>query len=118
MLIYVGKLTYSPYASDELITVVFRDNVQNGDKVVVMLQWTKDSGGKAKANFSNHGTVNNMVVNGSGDKQLEIFSAPAEKEANYYWFKGKVSGQNLTLTMSNKSGEEVAKDIQLKLFYF
>ncbi|KAJ5626635.1 hypothetical protein N7528_004062 [Penicillium herquei] len=118
MLIYVGKLTYSPYASDELITVVFRDNVQNGDKVVVILQWTKDGSGKAKANFSHHGTVSNMVMNRSGDKDLELFSADAEKESNYYWFRGTASGDDLTLTMLNKSGEEVAKNIQLKIFYF
>ncbi|KAJ5737678.1 uncharacterized protein N7483_002803 [Penicillium malachiteum] len=85
MLIYVGKVTYSPYASEELINVVFRDNVQNGDKVVVILQWTKDASGKAKAHFNHHGTVSNIVVNSSGEKELELLSAPSEKDISYYW---------------------------------
>lgn len=83
MLIYVGKLNYSPYASDELFTVVFRDNVQLGDRVSVIWQWTKDASGKTKANATAHGTVNKVSNNGSGDRELELFSD--QKDSTYYW---------------------------------
>jgi hypothetical protein len=33
-------------------------------------------------------------------------------------YKGKVSGDKLTLAMWNKGGEEVAKKIELKLVFF
>lgn len=83
MLIYVGKLNYSPYATDELFSVVFRDNIQTGDRVAVMLQWSKDSDGRVKSNFTTHGTVNKMSRNGSGEKEIELLSN--EKDSTYYW---------------------------------
>lgn len=133
MLIYVGKFSYSPYASNEIISVTFRDNLQVGDRVSVILEWTKDASGKEKANSSAHGTVNKVSLNGSGDRDIEMFFD--EKEDTYYWYlifvfiktwrlliqfsryKGKVSGDRLTLVMLNKSGEEVAKNIQLQLTF-
>lgn len=83
MLIYVGKINYSPYAADELITVVFRDNVISGDRVSVVLQWSKDSSGKEKANFHNHGTVGKASLTGPMEKDIELFSN--EKDSTYYW---------------------------------
>lgn len=83
MLIYVGKLNYAPYASDEVITVVFRDNIQIGDRVSAIFQWTKDSSGRAKANSIAHGTVNKVSINGSGEKEIEFFFD--EKDSTYYW---------------------------------
>ncbi|KAJ5794604.1 hypothetical protein N7457_001203 [Penicillium paradoxum] len=83
MLIYVGKLNYSPYASDELFTVVFRDNLQIGDRVSVILQWTKDASGKTKVNSTAHGTVNKVSINGSGEKEIELFFD--QKDTTYYW---------------------------------
>ncbi|KAJ5100262.1 hypothetical protein N7456_006314 [Penicillium angulare] len=116
MLIYVGKLNYSPYAADELITVVFRDNVQVGDRVAVILQWSKDAGGQSKANASAHGTVGSVsALSGPLNKKLELFSN--EKESTYYWYKGEMSGSKLTLAMWNKGGEEVAKNIELQLVF-
>ncbi|KAJ5676058.1 hypothetical protein N7462_008955 [Penicillium macrosclerotiorum] len=116
MLIYVGKLNYSPYASDEVLSIVFRDNVQNGDRVAVISQWSKDASGKEKANFTVHGTVSKVTLNNSGQKDIEILSD--EKSATYYWYKGKMTGDKMTLSMLNKSGEEVAKNIELQLFFF
>jgi hypothetical protein len=83
MLVYVGKLNYSPYAADELITVVFRDNVMAGDKVAVILQWSKDSNGQAKANLSSHGTVGKVSTTGAMEKEFELLSN--EKDSTYYW---------------------------------
>ncbi|PWY90985.1 hypothetical protein BO70DRAFT_358429 [Aspergillus heteromorphus CBS 117.55] len=116
MLIYVGKLNYSPYASDEIIAVVFRDNVQVGDRVSVILQWSKDGSGHVKANSSNDGTVNKVNASSTSERDIEFFNH--EKESTYYWYKGKISNTKLTLTMVNKSGQEVAKNIELHLSFF
>ncbi|KAJ5263660.1 hypothetical protein N7478_011265 [Penicillium angulare] len=116
MLVFVGKLNYSPYAADELITVVFRDNVQVGDKVAVILQWSQDASGQAKANASAHGTVGKLsAVSSPLNKKFELFSD--EKESTYYWYKGELSGTKLNLAMWNKKGEEVAKNIELQLIF-
>ncbi|KAJ5927758.1 hypothetical protein N7466_006714 [Penicillium verhagenii] len=116
MIIFVGKLNYSPYASDELFSVVFRDNVQLGDSVTVIHQWSKDASGKSKANSAHHGTVNKVTLVDTAEKDIEIFSD--EKDLTYYWYKGKVLGEKLTLSMFNKGGEEVAKNIQLQIAFF
>lgn len=83
MLIYVGKINYSPYASDELFSVVFRDNIQNGDRVAVIHQWSKDSGGKNKANSAQHGTIGKVSHTSHTEKEIEILSD--EKDRTYYW---------------------------------
>lgn len=83
MLIYVGKINYSPYAADELVTVVFRDNILNGDRVSVILQWSKDSSGREKSNFDKHGTVGQVSHTGPMEKDIELFSN--EKASTYYW---------------------------------
>jgi hypothetical protein len=83
MLIYVGNINYSPYASDEVFTVVFRDNIQTEDKVSVIFQWTKDSSGRQKANSIAHGTINKVSINGSGEKEIELFFN--QKDKTYYW---------------------------------
>ncbi|OJK05287.1 hypothetical protein ASPACDRAFT_1852231 [Aspergillus aculeatus ATCC 16872] len=136
MLIYSGKFSYSPYATNELFSVVFRDNVQTGDRVAVILQWSKDAGGQVKSNSNHHGTVSKVSTNGSGEKEIEIFQN--EKDSTYYWwgplvsnlesllmsyrfhfrYKGKVAGETMTLSMWNKGGEEVTKDIKLQLVFF
>ncbi|RAK71728.1 uncharacterized protein BO72DRAFT_391242 [Aspergillus fijiensis CBS 313.89] len=116
MLIYSGKFSYSPYATNELFSVVFRDNVQTGDRVAVILQWSKDAGGQVKSNSNHHGTVSKVSTNGSGEKEIEIFQN--EKDSTYYWYKGKVSGETMTLSMWNKGGEEVTKNIKLQLVFF
>ncbi|RAH68924.1 uncharacterized protein BO66DRAFT_392736 [Aspergillus aculeatinus CBS 121060] len=84
MLIYSGKFSYSPYATNELFSVVFRDNVQTGDRVAVILQWSKDAGGQVKSNSNHHGTVSKVSTNGSGEKEIEIFQN--EKDSTYYWW--------------------------------
>ncbi|KAJ5734835.1 hypothetical protein N7533_013238 [Penicillium manginii] len=82
----------------------------------VVLQWSKDSDGKAKANFSNHGTVSKVSATGPMEKNIELFSD--EKDKTYYWYKGKVSGDKMTLAMFNRGGEEVTKKIELQLVFF
>lgn len=83
MLIYVGKINYSPYASDELFSVVFRDNLLAGDRVMVIHQWTKDASGKNKANSAEHGTVSQVTSNGISERDIEFFAN--EKDRTYYW---------------------------------
>ncbi|KAE8152774.1 hypothetical protein BDV25DRAFT_137581 [Aspergillus avenaceus] len=116
MIIFLGKLNYSPYASDEIFSVIFRDNIQPGDRVSVILQWSKDGSGRIKANSSNNGTISKVSHNGDGEKEIEFLYN--EKDTTYYWYKGRVSGHKLILSMWNKSGEEVAKDIQLNPVFF
>ncbi|PYH97055.1 hypothetical protein BO71DRAFT_396498 [Aspergillus ellipticus CBS 707.79] len=115
MLIYLGKLNYSPYASDEIFAVIFRDNVQIGDRVSVLLQWSKNASGHVKANSDDFGTVNKVSGNVTGEREIEFFHN--EKDKTYYWYKGKVTGNKMTLSMYNKSGEEVAKNIELQLVF-
>lgn len=83
MLIFVGKLSYSPYASNELFSVVFRENVQPDDRVSVIHQWSKDAGGKEKANSYAEGTVNKVSPRSDGKKDVEVFFNDREK--TYYW---------------------------------
>ncbi|KAJ6111128.1 hypothetical protein N7486_003363 [Penicillium sp. IBT 16267x] len=116
MLIYVGKINYSPYASDELFSVVFRDNIQVGDRVAVIHQWSKENGGQAKANSAQHGTVSQVSHKDPSKKEIEFFAN--EKERTYYWFKGQVWGDKMTLSMWNKGGEEVTKKIELQVAFF
>ncbi|PLB53835.1 hypothetical protein P170DRAFT_420640 [Aspergillus steynii IBT 23096] len=116
MLIYVGKLSYPPYASNELVTVIFRDNIQSGDLVSVIHQWSKDASGKEKANSHAHGTVNKVASGSEGKKEVEILYENRDK--TYYWYKGTVSGDTLTLSMWNKGGEKVADSIRLHLAFF
>ncbi|RAH48133.1 uncharacterized protein BO95DRAFT_512707 [Aspergillus brunneoviolaceus CBS 621.78] len=72
MLIYSGKFSYSPYATNELFSVVFRDNVQTGDR------------GQVKSSSNHHGTVSKVSTNGSGEKEIEI--SQNEKDSTYYWW--------------------------------
>ncbi|GLA59085.1 uncharacterized protein BO88DRAFT_481732 [Aspergillus vadensis CBS 113365] len=116
MLIFLGKLTYPPYATNELFAVIFSNNMQQGEKVAVVHQWTKDAAGQAKANSFAQGTVDKAVITSTGEKEIEFFYG--ERETTYYWYKGTQSGSKLTLSMFNKSGEEVVKKIELLATYY
>ncbi|GKZ38195.1 hypothetical protein AbraIFM66950_010192 [Aspergillus brasiliensis] len=84
MLIFLGKLTYPPYATNELFAIIFSNNIQQGEKVVVVHQWTKDAAGQAKANSFAQGSVDKAVVKATGEKEIEIFYA--DREETYYWY--------------------------------
>ncbi|KAL4986043.1 hypothetical protein BDW68DRAFT_179132 [Aspergillus falconensis] len=116
MLIYLGKLNYSPYAANEIFSVTFPENVKSGDRVVVIHQWTKDAAGVERKNSFAEGTINKAVDIRQGVKEIEFFEK--EKDKTYYWYKGTISGDTVTLIMMNKKGEECAKNIKLELAYF
>ncbi|KAJ5648975.1 uncharacterized protein N7484_002698 [Penicillium longicatenatum] len=116
MFVYLGKITYEPYAKDELIAVILRDNLQPGDKVIVLHQWTKPDGGKPKANSASHGTIGRITVTGTAQKEIEFLAN--EKDETYYWFKGTMACDKMNLSMMNKAGEEVAKNIELDVAFF
>ncbi|KAI2849092.1 hypothetical protein CBS147343_2609 [Aspergillus niger] len=116
MLIFLGKLNYPPYATNELFAVIFSNNMQQGEKVAVILQWTRDGAGQPKANSFAQGTVDKAVITSTGEKEIEFFYG--ERETTYYWYRGTQSGSNLTLSMFNKQGEEVVKKIELLATYY
>ncbi|PYI01281.1 hypothetical protein BO78DRAFT_464739 [Aspergillus sclerotiicarbonarius CBS 121057] len=116
MITWLGKLDYSPYSRDEIFSVVFANNMNLGEGVAVIHQWTKDASGKAKSNSFAQGTVSKSVILGPMEREIEILYN--ERETTYYWYKGKQSGGKLTLSMFNKHGEEVAKNIELLAVYY
>lgn len=143
MLIFLGKLNYPPYATNELFAVIFSNNMQQGEKVAVILQWTRDGAGQPKANSFAQGTVDKAIITSTGEKEIEFFYG--DRETTYYWYfklpffwasclgfdecvtdvwgvccryKGTQSGSNLTLSMFNNKGEEVVKKIELLATYY
>ncbi|RAK97879.1 uncharacterized protein BO80DRAFT_427750 [Aspergillus ibericus CBS 121593] len=116
MIGWIGKLNYPPYAQDEIFSVVFANNMNPGQGVAVIHQWTKDASGKSKSNSFAQGTVSKSVISGPMERELEILYN--ERETTYYWYKGKQSGGKLILSMFNKHGVEVAKNIELVAVYY
>ncbi|PYH78946.1 hypothetical protein BO82DRAFT_356941 [Aspergillus uvarum CBS 121591] len=70
MFIYSGKFSYAaPYATNELFSVVFRDNVLTGDRVAVILQWSKDAGGQVKSNSNTTARSARCLPMGPGERR-------------------------------------------------
>lgn len=117
--------------------------MQQGEKVAVILQWTRDGAGQPKANSFAQGTVDKAIITSTGEKEIEFFYG--DRETTYYWYfklpffwasclgfdecvtdvwgvccryKGTQSGSNLTLSMFNNKGEEVVKKIELLATYY
>ncbi|PWY96299.1 hypothetical protein BO94DRAFT_580161 [Aspergillus sclerotioniger CBS 115572] len=116
MIAYIGKLNYHPYSQDEIFSVIFDTNLLPGDGVAVIHQWTRDASGKSKSNSFAQGTVSKSVILSPGEKEVEFLYN--ERETYYYWYKGRQTGAKLILSMYNKGGEEVAKNIELVAVYY
>ncbi|KAI2999689.1 hypothetical protein CBS147346_7528 [Aspergillus niger] len=121
MLIFLGKLNYPPYATNELFAVIFSNNMQQGEKVAVILQWTRDGAGQPKANSFAQGTVDKAVITSTGEKEIEFFYG--DRETTYYWyfklpfFWASCLGFDECVT-DVWGGEEVVKKIELLATYY
>lgn len=58
--------------------------MQQGEKVAVILQWTRDGAGQPKANSFAQGSVDKAVITSTGEKEIEFFYG--ERETTYYWY--------------------------------
>ena len=81
MHIYSGKFTHiDGYATNELWTITFPNEIKAGDDAILMCQWTKMYAGEEKMNEVGRGKITKLETVTNGPTQIEIF-----KGDRYYW---------------------------------
>ncbi|KAI0073031.1 hypothetical protein K474DRAFT_1604048 [Panus rudis PR-1116 ss-1] len=94
--VYTGKLTWSEYADNEMITFVVPEGVADGAPVGLYHQWTTDADGNAKTAHKVTTTFSNVATDEDG-KVTGSFSD------GYYNYEATIlggGGQDATILMS------------------
>ncbi|KAF7552133.1 hypothetical protein G7Z17_g4539 [Cylindrodendrum hubeiense] len=102
MLVYSGKLKWYHYGVDETFAIVLPSSpVRVGDVAHLFSQWTVDSNGVEKANWSSHLTVSKVSKTESGD---DTFTLPG---SYYSWeITSQQAYGKLSATMSNPAQDK------------
>ncbi|KAI3616770.1 hypothetical protein WG66_004144 [Moniliophthora roreri] len=106
--VYTGKLEWSKYAKNEMVTLIIPAGVSNGAPVTIMHQWTVDSGGNKKANHDIRGTFRDVTTSPSGDVKGTL------EYPGYYTYEVTVlnGGQEATVRMSNPGGSTTTNSLK------
>lgn len=104
--VYTGKLNYSPYAKDTIITFVIPDGKDEHHACLVYWQWGVNGAGEPNVNIKFTGQFRKPV----GD-HVEIRAY----DENYYWFNWSL--QHNEAQMMSKTGEECGPPFQLSLVF-
>lgn len=104
--VYTGKLNYSPYAKDTIITFVVPDGKVEHHACLVYWQWGVNGAGEPNVNIKFTGQFRKPV----GD-HVEVRAY----DENYYWFNWSL--QHNEAQMVNKTGEECGSPFQLSLVF-
>ncbi|KAF8156085.1 hypothetical protein B0H34DRAFT_520723 [Crassisporium funariophilum] len=105
--IFVGKLNYTPYASNENFFVVFPDGLSDTGRAYVLLTWTKNGSGieKYRSVSSFHPARQSLGLSLLGDNGFQM----KDPEDAWYWYKGVVKGRDsIQIDMYEPSGAKVA----------
>src|SRR5258708_29109174 len=113
MPIYVGKLNYANYASDENIIVDLPDGWVTHGRARVWSTWTKDASGVAKS-LAFGPALGAYVLRDVNDDATKFAIRDLDNK-NYYYFHGIRHGDSVTLSLLNPKNEIVKADIPLKL---
>ncbi|KAF8813133.1 hypothetical protein BYT27DRAFT_7181718 [Phlegmacium glaucopus] len=111
MAVYLGKLNYPPYASNENIIVDLPDGWVRHGRARVWSTWTKNASGTEKAMaFCPPLYVLRDV--GDGATTFKIHDLDSK---NYYWFTGTRTGDSITLSLISTGGVLCQSNITLAL---
>ncbi|KAF3221859.1 hypothetical protein TWF679_007074 [Orbilia oligospora] len=95
---FVGKITHdSGYATNELFTVLFPTTIRQGNKVSVVMQWTKTPAPDEveKENNAQIGTITRVINRSDDSKEVEV-----HRGEHYYWNEDEMS-----VVMFNRGSE-------------
>jgi len=109
--IYVGKLNYSTYASNENIIVDLPDGWVTGRRARVWSTWTEDASGTKKSLAFGP----NLAAYALQSVNDDTFVIRDFQKTNYYWFSGTRLGNSISLSMLNNEDVTVQSNILLKL---
>ena len=99
--VFTGKLNWSKYSQNEMVTLTVPGDVANGEPVVLSYQWTVDGSGVAKKNHIVKDTLKSVDSSSDG-------AVTAKFGDGYYKFKftvPKSSGGDVVLHMGEPSGD-------------
>ncbi|KAI0852512.1 hypothetical protein F5Y00DRAFT_273118 [Daldinia vernicosa] len=108
MHIYVGKLDWYEYATDECITIVFPAGFALKDPACAYWQWSTSFTGVSKENCIQNGSIIGVT---STTKEYGV-----RFESSYYSFQGYVTAdfKSLSLTMTDPDGKHAPVELSLQ----
>ncbi|GAB1318009.1 hypothetical protein MFIFM68171_08219 [Madurella fahalii] len=102
MFIYTGKLHWEPYGVNELLVVVLPNGpARAGDTIFTHSQWTVDSRGNRKQNWSQCQTIDKVTRSENGEDTFYF-----GKGYYSYAVQAQQGYQALSITMSNPGGSK------------
>jgi hypothetical protein len=112
MPVYTGKLTYSPYASNENIIFDIPDGWVIHGRARVWSTWTKD----AKGNEKTLAFGNKPYVLRDVNDDATTFTIRDLDNKNNYWFTGTRQDDSISLSLLNRHDVTCHSNIPLKLY--
>lgn len=105
---YTGKLDFSPYAHNSIITVVVPDSIRDNHTCLIYWQWEVDAAGVKNHNMHFHGQFKDLV-------NQEVQVKDRYTSSAYYWFIWHLDTQ--ILQMKNPANDKCGKPTKLTLLY-
>lgn len=108
MYIYVGKLNWLEYATNECVTIVFPAGFALKDPVCAYWQWTVSAAGGSQVNVTREAFISS-VTNTNSEYRVRF-------QFEWYAFEGTVSTDfnSLSFTMSNPQGDTAPVSLLLQ----